>query len=134
VVLRRYKLNNTIFHEPLGELTGGSILSIKTFAGYDEGEPHFKYVLFTGRVVNTIHGLIKHEPMDANPKWAFYYLMWHYNKPNFFKTLAADVDMYHPSKKRKLKNLLLKNNPLKVLADFFDVKKEQLAEIDDLPF
>ncbi len=131
VVLKRWVLNGAIFHEPIGELY---INQLKVFNGYEDGYPVFKYEPFNGKIVSEINGLIKHEPLELNPTWSFYYLLWNYNRERFFNCIASDVNSYQTRTKHKLKNMLKQNNPLKVFADFFKIKKQQLKPIDDLPF
>lgn len=132
VVLRRYLLNGAIFHEPVGELVGSTL---KVFNGYEDNYYQtFKYEPFNGKIVGEISGLIKHEPMELNPTWGFYYLLWNYNRERFLKCVSSDIKLYRTRTKHKLKNLLERNNPLKAYADFLNVKKEQLEPIDDLPF
>jgi len=136
VILKRWILNGAIFHQPLGELTGSN--SIKVFIGYMDDDynegPMFKYEPFTGKIVSTITGLIKHEPVGLHPIWAYYYLLWNYDRNRFYSCLAGDLKSYQTNTQWKLKRLLDKFSPLKAYAEFFEVKKEQLADIDDLPF
>jgi len=131
VVLKRYLLNGAIFHEPIGELFGGKI---KVFDTYEDYYPTFKYELFNGKIVNEIQGLIKHETIDLNATWSFYYLLWNYNREEFYKSITHNVNYCQTRTKYKLKKMLKKANPLKVFADFLKVKPQQLEQIDDLPF
>lgn len=135
VVLKRWVLNGAIFHQPIGDLYLWDD-NLKVFDGYEDGYgyPKFRYEKFTGKIVNQIDGKIKHEPMELNTTWAFYYLLWNYNREYFFKCISQDVNSYQTRTKHKLKKMLERNNPLKVFSDFFKVKKQQLEPIDDLPF
>lgn len=137
VVLKRFLINAAIFHNPVGELFAGKL---KIFTGYYEDDyycqefPMFRSEEFNGRIVGEINGLIKHEPLALHPIWAYYYLLWHYDQTGFYKRIASDVKNYSTNTQYKLKKLLNKFNPLKAYAEFFEVKKEQLEPIDDLPF
>jgi len=137
VVLKRYIINGALFHKPVGELFNGRL---KIFDGYYENEygwqeyPKFRSEDFNGRIVGEITGIIKHEVMTLHPIWAYYYLLWHYDRDKFYKCMASDIKMYQTNTQSKLKKLLNKFNPLKAYADFFDVKAEHLEPIDDLPF
>jgi len=132
VVLKRYILNGALFHEPMGELSYFD--KLKIFDGYEDWYPTFKYEAFNGRIVNQIEGLITHEPMELSPTWSFYYLLWNYNREQFYKQITSDVNSYQTRAKHKLKKMLEKSNPLKVFADYLKVKPQQLEPIDDLPF
>lgn len=137
VVLKRYLINGAIFHKPIGELYNGRL---KTFTGYyydeygQEERANFKEEAFSGKIVSEIHGLIEHEPMALHPIWAYYYLLYHYDKDGFHVRINNDVKTFQTNTQYKLKQLLKKYNPLKAYADFFEVKREQLEMIDDLPF
>lgn len=140
VVLKRWILNGCVFHKPVGELDSGKL---KIFNGYYESEysgceyPSFKYEQFNGRIINEIRGIIKHEPMPLSATWAFYYLLWNYDRDKFHKCIAQDVKAYQTNAQYKLKKLLRKYNPLKAYANFFEIKKEDLKPIEDfesLPF
>lgn len=137
VVLKRYLLNGAVFHKPMGELVGNRL---KIFNGYYEGEydgmdyPSFRFEPFDGKIVAVITGLIKHEPMKLHPIWAYYYLLWHYDRDYFYKILAGDLKNLRTNTQYKLKKLLKLYSPLRAYADFFEVKKPELAPIDDLPF
>ena len=139
VVLKRFLLNGYVFHQPLGELEAGSN-RLKIFDGYEQDAyfnpyyPKFRYELFHGKFNSVITGLIKHEPVGLHPVWAYYYLLWNYDREKFYKYLQSDLKNYQTNTQHKLKQLLGRFNPLKAYADFFEVKKEQLASIDDLPF
>lgn len=134
VVLKRYILNGAIFHEPTGELYYTGELKVFDFREDGYGRPSFKYLPFNGRIVNEIDGIIKHEPMELNATWSFYYLLWNYNREMFFSCIQSDVNSYQTRTKHKLKMMLKKSNALKVFADFFKIKKEHIEAIDDLPF
>lgn len=137
VVLKRYLINGAIFHNPVGELFAGKL---KIFDGYYESEysceeyPKFRSEDFNGKIVGEISGIIKHEAMNLHPIWAYYYLLWNYNREKFYACLTSDVKQYQTNTQYKLKRLLDRYNPLKAYAEFFEVKKEQLEPIDDLPF
>lgn len=133
VVLKRYILNGALFHEPIGELIGSQV---KVFTGYweDYGEAMFRFESFGGRIINTINGIIKHEPLPLHPVWSYYYLLWNYDRNMLFKLIASDVKCYQTRSQHKLKRLLENNNPLKAFAEFFQIKREQLEPIDELPF
>lgn len=138
IVLKRFLLNGYIFHQPIGELEPGSN-RLKIFAGYDGDEwneyPTFKYEIFHGKIINVINGLIVHEPVGVHPIWAYYYLLWEYNRELFYKNLQGDLKSYQTNTQYRLKQLLDKFNPLKAYAEFFEVKKSQLVDMgDDLPF
>lgn len=133
VVLKRWLLNGEVFHNPVGDLYFGDD-NLKIFDGYEDGYPKFRYEKFRGKIVNQIEGVIKHEPVKLNITWAFYYLLWNYKREYFFKLITKDVNYYQTWIKQKLKKMLNLSNPLKVFADFFKVKKQQLEPIDDLPF
>ncbi len=132
VVLKRYVLNNAIFHKPMGELVFEG--NLKVFNGYEDFYPTFKNEPFHGKIINKIDGLIKHEPMALHPVWAYYYLLFNYNREQFNTRINDDVKMFRTNTQYRLKLLLKKHNPLKALADFLEVKKEHLEPIDDLPF
>lgn len=138
VILKRWILNGAIFHQPIGELTGGN--RIKIFDGYEEEEdgwheyPKFRYETFNGKIISTITGLIKHKPIGLNPMWAYYYLLWNYDRDRFYKIMQSDLNTMQTNTKYKLKRLLRKLNPIIAYAEFFEVKNEHLADIDDLPF
>lgn len=100
VVLKRWVLNGAVFHEPAGELHMGKL---KIFNGYEDGYPSFRYEPFQGKIVNEINGLIKHEPMELNATWAFYYLLWNYDRESFFKVISRDINSYQTRTKHKLK-------------------------------
>lgn len=137
VLLKRFLLNGRLFHQPIGELEDNRI---KIFNGYYESEysceqyPTFRYELFDGKIVSTITGLIQHERAKLHPVWAYYYLLWHYNRELFYKNMQSDLKSYQTNTQYKLKLLLNRFNPLKAYAEFFEVKQEQLHMIDDLPF
>lgn len=139
VILKRWILNGAVFHQPVGELVDGT-KNLKIFSGYYEDEyngedyPAFKYETFTGRIVSEILGYIKHEPIGLHPIWAFYYLLWNYDREGFFKMMNSDLKNLQTNTQYRLKKLLKKFSPLKAYAEFFEVKKGQLADIDDLPF
>ena len=126
VVLSRFILNGHLFHCPVGELTGGKIR-----VNADEGSYYYK---FEGTITNNIHGLIKHQPIKGNATWWFYYLLWHYDISLFYKRIESDVKSYQRRYRNRLSELMRKHNPLKVFADFFKIKKQELDSIDDLPF
>ena len=113
---------------------------LKIFDGYYEGEyswgeyPRFRSEEFNGRIVDKISGLIKHEPLTLHPIWAYYYLLCNYNREKFYACLSGDLKQYQTNTQYKLKRLLGRYNPLRAYAEFFEVKKEQLEPIDDLPF
>ncbi|MDQ5929996.1 MAG: hypothetical protein QG594_1779 [Bacteroidota bacterium] len=127
VVLKRYLLNGELFHAPMGELLGNKL---KPFAEISELKP------FNEPFVKQVNGLIVHEAAPLNPSWAFYYLLWNYDRLLFFQHIYADIDTYNTRAKHKFKNILKNNatNPLKALANFFEVKDMHLEPIDDLPF
>lgn len=132
VVLQRFILNNNVFHKPIGEYFTNTV---GVFNGWDEwGRAILKNCPFSGTFINKIDGLIKHEPMDANPTFSFYYLLWNYNRAFFYKRISYDINSYSSRTKYKLKRMLVQHNPLKVFADFFKVKKQQIEQFDDLPF
>ena len=135
VLLKRYIINGALFHKPIGELIGNRI---KIFDGYEDYEydsfAKFRYESFDGKIVSTITGLIKHEPVGLHPVWAYYYLLGFYDTEKLYKCIASDVKSYQTNTQHKLKKLLQKFSPLKAYAKFFEVKQEQLELIDDLPF
>lgn len=134
VILKRYILNGALFHEPVGEMRFNNH-ELKVFNGYDEDFcPKFRYVPFEGIIVNQINGIIKHEPINLNATWAYYYLVWKYKPETFLSLIASNLKHYNTNTQHKIKKLLKKYSPLKAFAEFFDVKKEQLEPIEDLPF
>ena len=133
VILKRYILNESLFHEPIGEYLA-AYNKVKIFASYDDRGPYFTEIPFNGKIIEKINGLIKHEPIKDNDTWYFYYLLWNYDRVLFYKCISNDVNCYSKKQKNKLKKLLERNNPLKVFADFFKIKKEEINQFDDLPF
>ena len=143
-VLKRYLLNGAIFHRPLGSLSSANVtgqpMTVFVRSAEDEydGYPHYlqnyNTITIDGPIVNTINGIIKHEPYALNPVWAYYYLLWHYDRQLFYKRINEDAKAYQTNTQHKLKNLLGRFNPLKAYAEFFAIKKKDLELIDDLPF
>ena len=132
VILQRFVLNANVFHQPIGELIGNTV---GVFNGYDEwGKAKLAFSPFSGMFIDTIYGLVKHEPIDANATFCFYYLLWNYDRVFFYKLISSDVNSYSSKQKNKIKRLLQKNNPLKAFADLFKVKKQEIEQFDDLPF
>lgn len=134
IVLKRWILNGALFHEPIGEFENdGLYIKINTNR-IIEHYPVYRYEEFNGKIVNQITGIIKHEPLELNPTWSFYYLTWHYNREGFLSLISSDLNMYHTRTKNKLKKMLREHNPLKVFANHYKVPKQQIEQFDDLPF
>jgi hypothetical protein len=137
VVLQRYILNGQVFHQPKGELTYNG--DIKIFDGYDTSDwyddaPRFRYEKFTGVIKDSISGIIEHKPYKLNSEWAFFYLLWFYDREQFFTRMNNDLKAYQTNTQHKLRQLLSKFSPLKAYAEFYKVEKSELEPIDDLPF
>lgn len=134
-ILKRYFINRVLFYEPLGELIHGQLVSFDGY--YDEypAEKKFKYNYFDEPIKNTINGIIKHEKIsDLNPTFAYYYLLWNYDKTLLLSEINKYVKSMKNYKRQQLNALFRKHNPLKVFADYFKVKNEHIEELDELPF
>lgn len=128
VVLKRFILNNQLFHKPVGNLMETTPAKIAVIEHkYDEFEcdyyPTYKYLPLDGPIINTIGGLIKHTPYGLNATWAYYYLLWHYNRESFHHRINYDIKIYRTNTQHKLKRLLNIFNPLKAYAEFFKIKE-----------
>lgn len=134
IALKRYRLNGEVFHRPLGRLTHNRT-QIEIFDGYDtHGYTKFKYEPFTGKLTDTIRGIIVHKPGELNPNWAYLYLLFNYDKIAFLYTVKGMVSQAQTNTKYKLRTLLKQYSPLQAMHRYFDVKPEHTEPIDDLPF
>jgi len=138
VLLKRFLLNGHIFHQPVGELID---CRGKIFDGYTEDDDcfygayaKFRYENFNGVIKENISGLIKHEPHSLNPTFAFYYLLWVFDREKFYSRMNGDLKVYQTNTLHRLRQLLAKYSPLKAYAMFHNVEQKDLEPIDDLPF
>lgn len=136
VLLYRYLINGCIYHKPYGELI---LDKVRVFTGVNDewGYSEFKMESFTGEITNTIDGIISHKPEKLSPMWAYFYLLWHYDRPGFYTTLGSYLGALQTRTQSKLKDTLREyKSALQALAKYYGVTKKELGPIadDDLPF
>jgi hypothetical protein len=134
VVLRRYLLNGSVFHVPVGRLEGNRL---KIWAGYGESTDDFdypsskwRYESFSGIIKNTIMGLVNHQPPgEINANWAYWYLLHRFNHPEFLNETTVWLNTKWDSKEFQLRNYLwlTSNTGLDAIAKYYKCE-EQVAQ------
>lgn len=109
ILLKRYILNDNLFHLPAGRYNNEPVI-----------------------IINKIDGYIIHKPIEGNATYAFFYLLWHYDKEKFFKCLMEEVAARNTRAKHKIKQIIRKaTHPLRAIANIYKVNQK---EQDELPF
>lgn len=111
--LKRYLLNDYLFHVPNG-----------TF-----------YNLNNVKYKNKIEGVIKHKPSEHNANFAYFVLMFIYDRISFYSSIKSYASCLRTNAKFKWKNCMkAAHNTIYGLLAYFGVKKTEFDDFDDLPF
>lgn len=121
VVLERYALNGKLYHIPLGRY--GEISSI-------DGQS-----IYGMTFENTIRGYIKHDTPKENPVYAYAQLLYMYDKDKFLRFLVSLYNRSTNKMRRKYKMLVSRaSDRVRALGVWLGVTKEEIEDIDELPF
>lgn len=126
VVLKRYLLNGSCFHIPLGRLEGNRLKIFDGIDWHDEFEDYgitkWKYQPFEGIFKNTITGIIKHEyPTNLNTYWLCWYLLYKYDIDTFNCDAKVFLGCNFSKDEFQLRNYmwLTSKHPLEALAKYY---------------
>lgn len=126
IALKRWILNDRIFHEPIGNvLPNGNILPFDTTEPIDAIKNGIFYT-------KEIKGIIKHDKGSEtlNPYYCYLLLLRKYDKDKFLPEVNYFANTSSNYTKKKLKDALKKFGTLEGLAKFFSVKEKRLITID----
>lgn len=126
IALKRYILNDKIFHEPIGHvLPNGNILPFNSLEQIEAIKEGIFYV-------KEIKGIINHDKGNEtlNPYYCYLLLLRKYDKDKFLSEVNYFLNTCSNYTKKKLKALLKKFGTLEGLAKFFAVKEKRLITID----
>jgi hypothetical protein len=132
VLLKRFILNDNIYHEPIAEIEG---TMLKKYEAYDtNGYPAVSYTKFEGKIVGTIIGLIKHDEPQYDPTYAFFYLLYFYNKNQLYYIIINFLKSKSQREVDKFKQIMRRNRPLEYLKKLFHINQNEIDKIEELPF